>query len=414
MSRGKHTRSGPRHAQGRKRAQPEATPEAQDESPQQASVEPPAPQPAAESAESAVGSDTSADERRVPTGDEARAPRRRRSRGDKDTPHRSHSVAGGFIAVVRGALLGLLGLVVAAAAVYGLVLGVNAFARWNERRLSAQAAAAAVRGKDNLLVIGVRDGQAIGFIALKADRASSRVLGIAIPDGAFVEVPGQGFERLGDSYVQGPEVSKDAVSNYLVVPFSRYVVVSADAYQALVTKQDVSGLMGKVEATDLTASARADLTGYFASVRQADVWIVPLPVKPITVGDQSYFEPERAQVADLLLQWWGVKIDSRKAATRVIVYNGVGTPGVAGVAAQQLIRKGFQVVDSGNADVFTHKQTLILLYHGSQADAQAVRSALGAGQIMAQSQPQQVTDIIVVIGADYRPPPGAKESSSTP
>jgi hypothetical protein len=192
------------------------------------------------------------------------------------------------------------------------------------------------------------------------------------------------------------------------------VVVSADAYQALVTKQDVSGLMGKVEATDLTASARADLTGYFASVRQADVWIVPLPVKPITVGDQSYFEPERAQVADLLLQWWGVKIDSRKAATRVIVYNGVGTPGVAGVAAQQLIRKGFQVVDSGNADVFTHKQTLILLYHGSQADAQAVRSALGAGQIMAQSQPQQVTDIIVVIGADYRPPPGAKESSSTP
>ena len=412
MSRGKHERTGPRHAKGRNRAEREAAPVAPQESP----AAPPdqvvvqqTPEPVEEAAIEAV------DETRPAAGEEPGSTVRSRSRAKKDrVPRRSHSAGGGFFAFVRAGLLGVVAIAVAAAAVYGLVLGVNAFARWNERRLAGQVMSATVRGKDNLLVIGVRDGQAIGFIALKADRGSKRALGIAIPDGAFVEVPGQGFERLGDSYVQGPAVSKDAVSNYLMVPFTRYVVVSGDAYQALLTKQDVKGLMGQVEATDLSSTARSDLAAYLGSVAQKDVWIVPLPVKPISVGDQSYYEPERVQVADLLLQWWGVKLDQRKAAVRIIVYNGAGTPGVAGVAAQELIRKGFQVVDSGNADNFSHKQTLVLLYHGKAADAQAVRDALGVGKILAQSQPQQVADIIVVIGSDYHPPAGSKESSSTP
>lgn len=317
---------------------------------------------------------------------------------------RAASTAGGWL---RTAGTVALIAVVLVGGIYGLALGINAFARWNAKRLAEQGSSIEERAKDNLLVIGVRNGQAVGFTALKAERPGKRVLGIAIPDGAFVEVPGQGFERIGDSYVAGPQVSEDAVSNYLFVPFKRYVVVDGDAYQALLKSQDVAGLLERSTKTNLSKGELADLTRFFAGVAAKDVWIVPLPVRPIVVGDQRYFEPQRKEVADLLLQWWGVRVDQQKTAPRVIVYNGVGTPGIAGLAAQQLIRKGFRIVDSGNADDFDYKTTKVLLYHGTQADAKAVRDALGVGEILVQSAPQQLTDMIVIIGSDYVPPAGS-------
>jgi hypothetical protein len=314
--------------------------------------------------------------------------------------------------VVRRILSVFLIIVVMVVTLYGLALAVNVFARWNARRVAALSAAPASAAQDNLLVIGVSDGVAIGFTALKAEHSSGRVLGIAIPDGAFLEVPGQGFERVGDSYAGGPVVSTDAVTNFLGVPFRKYVVVNGDTYQVMLKTQDVSGLMRSITSTDLTSQQRASFTQYFASVNTKNVWIVPLPVKAVAVGDQNYFEPQRPQIADLLLQWWGVQSSQQQSMPRVIVYNGVGTPGIAGVAAQQLIRAGLKVVDSGNADNFNHATTLILLYHGTQADAQDVRTALGVGQIVVQSAPELVTDMIVIIGADYKPP--ASDISTVP
>jgi hypothetical protein len=299
------------------------------------------------------------------------------------------------------------------ASLYGLAVGINAFARWNARRIAALNAAPASPVEDNLLVIGVTDGVAVGFAALKAERADQRVLGIAIPDGSFMEVPGQGFERVGSSYVGGPGVSMDTVSNYLGVPFRHFVVIDGAAYQTLLTDQSVSAVMSQVTTTDLTPAQRTSFTQYFAGVTaKKGVWIAPLPVKQVTVGDEQYFEPQRAEVADLLLQWWGVQPAAEKATPRVIVYNGVGTPGLAGLAAQQLIKAGLRVVDSGNADNFNHQETLILLYHGTAADAAAVRTALGVGRVVVESAPQDLTDMIVIIGADYRPP--TSDASTVP
>lgn len=335
-----------------------------------------------------------------------------------ETPHREPSpallrVRAALANGSRTALAVVLIIVLLMAGLFGLTVGVNALARWNARRAAAASAAGAASAIDNLLVIGVRDGVAVGFTAMKVERANKRVLGIAIPDGAFVEVPGQGFERIGSSYVSGVGVSMDAVSNYLGVPFRRYVVVDGATYQSLLSSQNVAALMSRVTATDLTAAQRATFSSYFASVKTKDVWIVPLPVKPVAVGDQRYFEPQRAQVADLLLQWWGVKISEQKSTPRVIVYNGVGTPGLAGLAAQQLIRTGFRVVNSGNAQNFNYKTTQVLLYHGTQAEAESVRAALGVGRVQIQSAPQELTDMIVIIGADYRPPVDAGSTVPT-
>jgi hypothetical protein len=298
-------------------------------------------------------------------------------------------------------------LVLVLALLWGAAIGVNALARWNARRLAAAEASKsrAELAKENLLVIGIKDKEAIGFVALKAERAGNRTLGINIPDGAFVEVPGQGYESIGDSYHGGPEISKDAVSNFLMVPFEHYVTVTEDVFQRMVTAQDVKELIARALATDLTSAEKSDLAAFFSKVPSKDVWIVPMPVKPITVGSERYFEPQRGEIADLVLQWWNVRFESQKQAPRVALYNGVGTPGVAGKAAQQLIRRGFRVVDSKNADNFEYKTTKILLYHGTKADAESVKDALGGtGEITVESAVQNVADIIVVVGADYVPP----------
>ena len=287
-------------------------------------------------------------------------------------------------------------------ALWALALGINSFARWNARRIAA-AAGPVVTASENLLVIGVQDGAAVGFTALKVERGNNRVLGIAIPEGAFVEVPGQGFERIGESFTAGPAVSEAAVSNYFAVPFTKYVEVDNTTYQALLQNQNIGAITGKIVTTDLTASERASMTAFLQKVNVQDVWIVPLPVKAMTVGTAQYYEPQRAEVADLLLQWWGVRVDQQESRPRVIVYNGVGTPGLASEAAQQLIRAGFRVVDSGNADHFGYTTTSILVYH-APTKAQAIHDALGVGVIQMQSAPQDLTDMIVIIGADYLPP----------
>ena len=48
----------------------------------------------------------------------------------------------------------------------------------------------------------------------------------------------------------------------------------------------------------------------------------------------------------------GVAALAADSSVRVIIYNGAGTPGIAGQAAQQLIAAGMRVVDTKNADRF--------------------------------------------------------------
>jgi hypothetical protein len=132
--------------------------------------------------------------------------------------------------------------------------------------------------------------------------------------------------------------------------------------------------------------------------------LVPLPVKPIDLGGQTFFEPQRDKIADLLLQWWDVRLGAEDTAVRVIIYNGAGTPGIAGVAAQQLIAAGMRVVDTKNADRFDYETTLVVVQDGNMAQGEQVKSALGLGEVVDKPSDQDVADVIVIIGKDYKPP----------
>ena len=293
---------------------------------------------------------------------------------------------------------------VALVALWLFAVAVNELARWNAVRVAEREASPEVqeeRARTNLLLIGVTEGRATGFLVMRAVPDQEQVFGIAVPDGAFIEIPGQGFDRIGESYSDGPERSLSAVTNFFGVPFNTYVVVDSVAYQEALTAQDVSAVLAEVSATNLSDEDLGEWRDVLAQIPSANVALVPMPVKPVNVGDQTYFEPQRDEIADLLASWWGVTIDAEDGTTRVIVYNGSGEPGVAGQAAQDLIRGGFRVIDTKNADRFDYETTQIVVQGGDTEAGERVREVLGVGELVDVPADQEVADVIIIVGADY-------------
>ena len=99
-------------------------------------------------------------------------------------------------------------------------------------------------------------------------------------------------------------------------------------------------------------------------------------------------------------------ISSAAQPTRVIVYNGSGIPGIAGVAARELIRLGYKVVDTRNADRFDYATTQIVLQHGEDPLGKQLQKELGVGTVVVQDANQQIADVIIIVGKDYAPKAG--------
>lgn len=299
---------------------------------------------------------------------------------------------------------GALALVIVALLLASLV---NGIARWSREHRAArgaqQASAGSTETSENVLIIGQDGGRVAGFLAVRIDSQGKQVYGIAIPDGAFLEVPGQGFEKVGDSFAAGPDVSMSAVSNYLLVPFTSYATVSAQTYRDALKAQDLRSITASITGTNLTDAQRAQLSATLAAIPAKNTALVPLPTKPIKLGNQTYFEPQRDEVADLLKAWWGIDASATAQVTRVIVYNGAGKPGIAGAAAQELIRGGFRVIDTKNADRFDYKTTQVVVQRGPVEKGAEIVKALGTGEVSEKRTDEDVVDIIVIVGSDYRP-----------
>lgn len=115
---------------------------------------------------------------------------------------------------------------------------------------------------------------------------------------------------------------------------------------------------------------------------------------------------------------------------RVLVQNGVGTPGLGASARDQLVDAGFAYVNGGNASSFGNAKTLVIVPDdspGSRERGTAVAEALGvpATALRVAAAGQSIADVVVVLGADFRPtvsptatpptlPPSAAPSTSSP
>lgn len=93
---------------------------------------------------------------------------------------------------------------------------------------------------------------------------------------------------------------------------------------------------------------------------------------------------------------------------RVLVQNGVGTPGLASAARSRLVAAGLAYVNGGNAAHFGFPRSYVLILDATAASRRqgaAVAKALGlpAADVAVTDQGQSVADVVVVLGADFKP-----------
>ncbi len=87
---------------------------------------------------------------------------------------------------------------------------------------------------------------------------------------------------------------------------------------------------------------------------------------------------------------------------QVQVLNGCGASGVARKFTTYLREKGFDVVDTGNYENFTQKQTLVLDRSGNIELADRVAKSLNIENSIQQIAKELYLHVTVVIGSDYK------------
>jgi hypothetical protein len=93
---------------------------------------------------------------------------------------------------------------------------------------------------------------------------------------------------------------------------------------------------------------------------------------------------------------------------RVLVQNGVGTPGLGASARDRLVGAGMVYINGGNAEQFDQPTTLVIVEDASTesvALGEKVAEALGvpATAVQVAEDGQNVADVVVILGADFEP-----------
>jgi len=152
------------------------------------------------------------------------------------------------------------------------------------------------------------------------------------------------------------------------------------------------------------------LTGLAADNKSpSGVLPIVLPVQKIDSGGQPVFRVDDDKTHALVTSNLDASLpaSARVTRTRVLIQNGVGTPGLVGPACQRLTAAGYTVVGSGNANSFDFNQSKVLVFDNSVASAElgnrvAATLRLSGNDVAVSNEGQNVADVIVILGKDYK------------
>lgn len=156
-----------------------------------------------------------------------------------------------------------------------------------------------------------------------------------------------------------------------------------------------------------------DLVRVLAGMKQdestSDLQYRSLPVIPVASGDEVQFRIDapaaKALVTELLAQ--SVPPGANATGNRVLVLNGVGTPGLGAQVREKLVPAGFVFVGSRNAPTFGYAKTQVLIKEATTEAAALgarVAKALGvpAASVSSSDQIGSIADVVVIVGADFK------------
>ncbi|MDT7537029.1 MAG: hypothetical protein QOI82_614 [Actinomycetota bacterium] len=171
----------------------------------------------------------------------------------------------------------------------------------------------------------------------------------------------------------------------------------------------LSGLGARSAASESAPKLATFLVGLAADSRSDALQYDSLPVIPIDPGNgvtSFRVDPDAARaVVDRLLAQ-SVPAGARATGNRVLVLNGVGTPGIGEKVRGRLVPAGFVFVASRNNSSFGIEKTKVLVKEATpeaQAVGEKVAKALGVPLDSVQTaEIGAIADIVVVVGADFK------------
>ena len=135
-----------------------------------------------------------------------------------------------------------------------------------------------------------------------------------------------------------------------------------------------------------------------------------LPVTPIDTGGASpAFGIKAEEVKTLVDNQLADSIPPGRddGSNRVLILNGVGTPGIGEGVARKL-RDEYRIVGTRNKQGFGEKESVVVVFDSTDASVAKARRAaellgLPPTAVRTSAVTQSVADVVVVIGADYKP-----------
>ncbi|NNF69303.1 MAG: LytR C-terminal domain-containing protein [Acidimicrobiia bacterium] len=332
-----------------------------------------------------------------------------------------------------------------------------------ERQIEAQRQLA---GSDSLLLIVVDDaGRGLSFgLLTNADEADATLS--LLPPSLFAILPGYGDFNLSDAMIfEGPELASLTVSNVLGIRIDETVVIGPgqlagsldDPIQVdlpiplIVDQGNGSQVVVAQAGPQLRAPDQAETIMVTAGIgtelewmqRQAAVWdgflaaigsdpdvaprlgaltidpqavtgalaasaasapnVTLLPVSRVAVaGADEGFKVDAAAAADFVVERMPHVILRAGERPRVEILNGNGRVGTTRAVAESLVRRGFRVINTDNADNFDFDTSLVISQgRENRVFADEVLGILGTGDIQLELRaPSGVVDLSIIVGHD--------------
>jgi len=154
-------------------------------------------------------------------------------------------------------------------------------------------------------------------------------------------------------------------------------------------------------------AAVEDNASFFAALARIpseDRTITLLPVSQVSVGNAELYEVNTEDTEALIASTIGQEGPEDGLAS-VQILNGNGIPGIGENVAEALVGNGFKIEVSSNARSFDYRRTLIIVYdddEDSLALAEQAKGLLGVGEVQIQVQQQDIVDLTIVVGKDFR------------
>jgi anionic cell wall polymer biosynthesis LytR-Cps2A-Psr (LCP) family protein len=195
-----------------------------------------------------------------------------------------------------------------------------------------------------------------------------------------------------------------------------------DVFSAVAEKlpEDATGIgavlasLGEGSTTSLPPQALAKRLAVLRAAATSDSSPLVTDVLPVTELDTGASVPsyglDAGQAGAIMRAQFAASLqkDVNGETVRVLVENGVGTPGLGLKARSLLVDAGFRYVGGGNASSFTRDPSTVLVPDGTDKSldrGRRVAAALGlpASSVTPSDRGQTVADVIVILGSDFKP-----------